>query len=90
MKRSKREEMVFLSREQVSALALAISNPVLHYGDKSERTYTKHYPEYGHHGSVRLRDGAPCRRVAALQVQHIDIRNRESPFVAQPPGSREN
>ena len=75
VRRSKRDEMVFLTRPEVMALAEAIAAPALRLGGGEHRRAT--YPEYGLLVRFAVETGLRAGEVAALRVGRVDtIRGR--------------
>lgn len=76
IKRSRREEMVFLTRQQVAILAHSIGNPTFSTGGHVSQTYSKHYPQYEVMVRFVSETGLRSGEIAALRIGDLDLVNR--------------
>lgn len=72
VKRPRRQEMVFLTREQVAALAEKVTHPKIPCG-KGFRYPT--YPEYGFMVRFASETGLRAGEIAALRIGRVDLMN---------------
>ena len=74
VRRSRKDEMVFLTRPEVFALAAAIASPAVRYGGGEHRRAG--YPEYGLLIRFVAETGLRAGEMAALRVGRVDVINR--------------
>ncbi len=71
VRRSRKQEMLFLSRDEVLALADAITHPPLRPGGGEHRRTA--YPEYGLLVRLAAETGLRAGEIAALRVGRVDV-----------------
>lgn len=74
VKRPRRDEMIYLSREEVVRLAHAITSPPVRVGGGEHRR--SEYPEYGLLVRFAAETGMRAGEIAALRVGRVDVVNR--------------